>query len=302
MIRTLTGKNSFALQAALDKLVDGVMTEAGEFGIERFDASEAVADTLLQAVQSLPFLASKKLVIITNIQANGALMERLGELVERTAENVDVALVEPALDKRKATYKTLQKLTELTEFTEPKPQDLPAWAVDYAKEQGAVLSRSDASFLVERVGANQQLLAREIEKLSLYAQEIDKRTIELLTDQSVQSTIFSLLDAAFAGNSKKAVKLYREQRRARVEPQYIIAMLTWQLQALAAAVFAEPQTEATLVAGGQSPFTARKSLALARRVSKPAVRKMIVSLSELDAQIKTSADPDAGLELYLLSL
>lgn len=302
MVRTFTGKNSFALQAALSEVVSKAADESGELGIERLDAAEVDVDILVQAVSSLPFLSSKKTVIIRNIESSKPLAERLEELIERTAENVDVVLVEPALDRRKSTFKLLKKLTEFHEFAESKEQDLPVWAIKYAASLGARLGRVEAVLLIDRVGTNQQLLARELEKLALYNPLVDKRTINLLTDQSVQSTVFSLLDAAFSGDSKRALELYREQRRARIEPQYVIAMLTWQLQTLAYAVHAVPREEATLIAAGQSPFTARKALALSKKISKADLRRMIVDLSELDALIKTSADPDAGIETYLLSL
>lgn len=302
MIRTFTGKNSFVLQADLKQLVSEIETEVGEFGVERFDASETEVDTLLQVVQSLPFLVSKKLIIISNIQANNALMERLEELVDRTADAVELVLVEPNLDKRRSSYKILQKLTKLHDFSNVSVNELPKWIVSQARDAGAKISTSDAVYLAERVGADQQLLAQEIDKLALYDTSISKETIDLLTEESIQSTIFSLLDAAFAGNNKKAIELYKEQRTARIEPHYIVAMLVWQLQAISLAVFAQPKTEKVLVEAGQSPYTARKALSTARNLTKSQVKKMIVDLSELDAQIKTVADPDAAIELYLLNL
>ncbi len=302
MIQTLTGKNSYALQKELRQIIADTTAEVGELGIERFDASDSNVDSILLAVQSLPFLVPKKLVVVTQLQSNSALLDRIAELVERTADGVEVVLVEPQLDKRKSSFKELQKLTKLTDFSEPRPQELPTWIVNYAREVGTEISSADATYLVERVGASQQQLAREVEKLALVGDKVSRADIDALTDQSVQSTIFSLLDAAFSGNKSKAIQLYREQRQMRVEPQYIIAMLTWQLTSLAQAVFADPQTESTLVAAGQSPYAARKGLSLAKKTSKSQIKKMIRDLSELDLQTKTSADADAGLELYLLEL
>lgn len=302
MIRTFTGKNSYRLHTELQKAVAAALEQAGEFGVERFDAADSDVDTLLQAVQSLPFLSPQKLVIISNIQSNLALMERLEELVDRTADGVDVILVEPHLDKRKSGYKLLQKLTRLQEFLEPKPQDLPKWLTDYATQFDATLSKADANYLVERVGANQQLLASEVEKLALYNSTITRNSIDLLTSESIQSTIFSLLDAAFARNPKRALELYREQRNARIDPHYIVAMLTWQLQAIALAVYSETKSESELVSAGQSPYSARKALTIARNLNRIKTKQMIVDLSELDAAIKSTSDPDSALELYLLSL
>ena len=302
MIRTLTGKNSYKLHAYLQERVDEVLTSVGELAIERLDASEASVDTVLQSVQSLPFLVDRKLVIITNVQSSTVLMERLAEVIDRTADSVEVLLVDPIFDKRKAAYKMLQKQTELHDFPEPQPRELPAWLISETKEVGASLSLSDAQYLVDRVGASQQLLASELQKLCLYDPKITRATIELLTEQSLQSTIFSLLDAAFAGDMKRAVEMYREQRKARIEPHYILAMLVWQLQSLTLAVYAPDTSESTLVATGMSPFTARKVAQLARGKTKADIKRMVVTLTELDAQIKTSADADAGVELYLMSL
>jgi len=302
MVRTFTGKNSYGLSAELKSLASSYLKEAGDFAVERIDASDVDADSILQAVQSLPFLSPKKLVIITNIQNNSTVLDRIEELEERTADGVEVVIVDPSPDKRKTYFKQLQKLTNIHNFAEQQPHDLSIWVTNFAKELGSEISNADASYLVERVGANQQLLSVEIEKLSLYSSKIDRKSIELLTDQSMQNNIFSLLDSAFSGDSAKAIKLYREQRASRVDPHYILAMLVWQLQAIALAVHANPQTENALVFAGQSPYTAKKSLAIAKRITKQKLKKMVVDLSELDAQIKTNSDADSALELYLLNL
>ncbi len=302
MIQTFTGSNAFTLQQALQKLVLGALKSGGDFGLERLDASECSTDTIIQAVQSLPFLAPSKLVVVTNISANNQLMERIAELVDRTADELDVVLVDQKLDKRKTSYKTLQKRTKVRDFKELDARQLSPWVVSYATSQGATIAPVAASYLVERVGAHQQLLAREIEKLASYNSTISRESIELLCDRSIQSTIFSLLDAAFAGDSKRAIALYREQRQARIEPQYILAMLTWQLQSLAIAVFSEHKTEASLVGAGLSPFSAKKALSLSRHISRFDMKRFVAELSALDLQIKTSVDADAGLELFLLRL
>lgn len=302
MIRTITGKNAYKLRAYVHQQVDSYMQSVGELGIERIDASESTVDAILQAAQSLPFLVERKLVVVTNVGQNTPLLERIDELVERNAEQVEVLLIDPSFDKRKASYKTLQKKTEVHDFAEANARDLPAWVVEYCTEQGGAISRADANYLVERVGSNQDLIAREIEKLVLFEPKVDRAAIDILTDRTLQSTVFELLDAAFAGNSERALKLYREQRASRVEPQYIIAMIVWQLHGLALAVHAPDHQEGTLVHAGLSPYTARKAIGLARQTTKLTVRRMIRDLTELDRNIKTSADADAGLELFLLNL
>lgn len=303
MVIVLTGKNAYALKATLDGIVSTARKDIGDIGIEKIDANEADIDTILQSVQSLPFLAPSKLVVVQNAQSNQALMDRVEEVIERTADEVKVVLVGPVFDKRKSTWNVLKKRADdVQEFSDMKPFELPKWVVEQAKGNGATINARDAAYLVDRVGPDQMMLASELKKLSINAAAIDRSAIDELTEQNPQSTIFEMLDAAFSGNKARAVELYRDQRKKRVEPHYIVAMLMWQLHALALAVFADPATEQTLVAAGQSPFSARKSLNLARKIRRSDVKKFINDLAELDVNIKTSAEPDSALELYLLSL
>lgn len=303
MLTVLTGKNEFLLQMELQKLQTRAISEWGELGIERIDAESVEFDTVLQIVQSVPFLVSGKLVIVRNAQSNTALLERIEELHDRIADGVEVVLVGPQFDKRKASWNIMKKLADrVIECSEVKPFELPKWVQAQAKELGCTISTSDATYLVERAGANQLLLNSEIQKLALRGNLITRESIDELIEPSPQSTIFEMIDAAFSGNGARALSLYREQRQQRVDPQYIIAMLTWQLQALALAVYAKPATEGTLVAAGQSPFTAKKALRMASKVNARQIRTYINDLASLDRAVKTNADSDAALELYILSL
>ncbi len=301
MVYTLTGKNTFALKNALDTVVSEFLKAHGDIAIERFDALDAEVDAVLQSVQGTPFLSDKKLVIISNLSVNTSLAERIEELLDRTLDSNEIYIVDQKLDKRTALFKLLKRETKLKDFAEISAQDVPTWIKEQVTNSGGSITSKDAALLVDRVGNNQLLLHQEIQKLMLYNTSISKESIELLTDPSVQSTIFELLDAAFSGNKKKAIALYREQRSAKVDPTYVIAMLTWQLHNVGLAVYADPQTEATLKEAGLAPFTAKKSLQLARRINKQYLKKLIRELSNLDYKLKSSTlDADAALEFYLL--
>ena len=303
MIYTFTGKNRHALQAELTKRINAFMNAHGEMAIERIDASEIDASEIISRASNLPFLAPKKLVVIRSSEQNAQLLEKIETLLERTPDSIDVILC-GEFDKRKSYYKQLKKLTELRDFKEENPRDLSGWASEYAKEQGAELTKADAMYLVERVGGDQQLLAREIEKLAIGGEKITRKHIDTLTDETIEASIFALLDEVFSGNEKAALQRYRQQRAARVDPHYIIAMLSWQLQQLASVVFAADPAE--IKNSGVSPYTASKLQKMIRSTSitKKDVRQYICMLSETDSHIKNSVgvDTDAALENYILTI
>lgn len=303
MIHTLTGKNDHALSAHVKMIVSKFAAQYGDMALERIDASELHADEIISRSSNLPFLAEKKLVIVRDVHTNTALMEKIETLVDRTPEQVDVYLI-GAFDKRKSNYKDLKKHTQLKEFTENNPRDLAAWGVDYANEHNAKLTSANAQYLIDRIGVSQQRLAREIEKLTIGGGTIDRERIDTLTNESIEESIFSMLDAVFSGDAKQALSRYRQQRASQVDPHYIVAMITWQLQQLSLAVFAPDQSAQTLTKAGMSSFAAGKMQRLAGSVSKADLRRYVVSLTDTDQAIKNGAaiDADAAVENFIIEI
>ena len=174
----------------------------------------------------------------------------------------------------------------------------------YAAEHAGNVSLADARALIDRLGASQQLLRSELDKLLAYEPHITRQTIETLTERTPQSTVFELLDAAFAGNAPRAMALYKEQRELKVEPQAIIALLAWQLHILAlVCAGASRSADEIARAAKLSPFVVRKSQRLAEKLSLAHIKTQIAQLLELDERLKTQAmNADEAVQLYLLQL
>lgn len=305
MIITLTGENSFGLQQAMRQLTEEFVREHGELALERLDGEEAELAQISEALNGLPFLAAKKLIVLRAPGSNKEFAEQAEQLLSAVPETNDVVLVEPKLDKRTAYYKYLKKETDFREFPALDQHGLARWLADEAKRrrQGS-LSAADARYLVERVGPDQQLLSNELEKLLLYSSAIDRRTIDLLTEATPQSTVFELLEAAFAGRTKQALRLYDEQRALKVEPAQIIAMLAWQLHTLAVIKAGGDRSVDQIAKEAKvNPFVIRKSQGIARKLTLTELKQLIHDLLKIDIAIKTTnTDADEALQHYLLSL
>ena len=304
MITTLTGENAFGLGEELRKLTAAFLAEHDEFGLERVDGEEAEYGRIAETLTSLPFLADRKLVVLRKPSANKEFIDKAEELLAGVPDTTDVVIVEPKLDKRLSYYKLLKKQTDFREFKELDPGGLARWLVAEAGEKGGKLSSADANYLVQRVGANQQLLANELEKLLLHDAQITRQSIELLTIATPQSTIFELLEAAFAGNAKRTMQLYREQRQLKVEPPQIVAMLAWQLHVLAL-IKAARDRSAEQIAGEAklSPYVVKKSQGIARKLTIAQLKTLVADLLDIDVRSKrVGLDTDEALQNYLLKL
>lgn len=304
MITTLTGDNAYGLTRALAERRDSYISEFGDIALERIDGAESPIERINESLQSAPFLASKKLVIVSEPSKQKSWVENYEHIIAAIPESTDVILVEPHPDKRTAYYKWLVKNTAVEHFDPLDAPKLASWASATVEQSGGSITLADATYLVERVGINQQLIASEIEKLLLYKPDISRETIELLVDATPQSTIFQLLEAAFNGDTARALELYDEQRALKVEPQQIIAMLTWQLHILTIIKTAGDRSAEVIAAdAGLNPYVVRKSSAIARRLSATKLREIISQLLAIDIDSKRSAiNIDDGLRNYILSL
>lgn len=299
----ITGDNGFAVEQELRRLTDAYIAEYGDLGLERIDG-EAGPDRIREALTGAPLLAARKLVVLRGPGANKEVAEQAEQLFGEVPESTDLIIVEPKFDKRLNYYKFLKKQADFREFPELDMAGLARWLTQAAKEAGGSISPADARYLVERAGASQQLLANELDKLLLYDPKITRGSIDELIEATPQSTIFQLLEAAFAGDTRRALKLYAEQRAQNVEPAQIIAMLAWQLHVLAIISTAGERRPDTIAKEARlNPFVVQKSQRIARGLSLTELKGLISDLLKIDISIKrTSTDPDEALQRYLLSL
>ena len=304
MITTLTGENEVLRAAELRRAVAAFEKEHGDMAVERLDGEEASYERMVEAVQSLPFLAARKLVVLRAPGANKEFTEKFAAFVEAVSDTNDAIIVEPKLDKRLTYYKQLKKLTAFKEFAVLDAGGLVRFAIDYTKEQGGSISSSDARLLVERTGTNQLGLQHELDTLLVYDQKITRESIENLTEKTPQSSIFELLDAAFSGDATRTMRLYDEQRALKVEPQQVIAMLAWQLHVLALVKTAQERSVDDIAREAKlNPFVVRKTQGLARHITLARLKELITTLREFDVRTKTEGIiPDEVVRFYLLSL
>ena len=304
MIRSFVGTNQYMLSAALREQQNTFTAEHGDFAIEKIDISEWEVSRILDVFSALPFLTQRRLVLVDGMALNKSAADHIDKILDATSEQTDIIIVEPKLDKRSILYKTLKKHTSYTEFLAIDQREAPRWVTGEVKKRGGTISQGDAHFLVERVGASQELLSHEIDKLLLFNDAITKHTILLLTEQTMQSSIFELIEAAFRGDSAYAEKMYDEQRAQNVEPLAIEALFVWQLHVLLL-LKAAGSTSPDVVAAeaGVSPYVAKKSAALARTRTMSELKEYVRRLADLECALKSVAvDADEAIKNYITHL
>jgi DNA polymerase-3 subunit delta len=304
MVISLVGNNSFTLHRRLKGLIDEFVANYGDLALEKLDADEVDGQAILDAVQNMPFLATKKMVVVRGLSENKQAAEKIEQIISAAGDDTELVLYEPVIDKRTSYFKTLKSKTQLEELNELDSRGLSKWLEEEARVRGGEIAQADANYVVERVGTDQAMLSNELDKLITYAPKVNRAAIEALTEPLPQSKVFDLLDAAFSGRKKRALELYDEQRAQKVEPQAILSMIAWQLQLLALTKYADGKSTMQIAKDvGMNPYPISKAANLAHKLDEDKFRQMVDFAFELDIKSKTSQlDLDEALKTYITTL
>jgi DNA polymerase-3 subunit delta len=304
MIVTLTGSNGFLKKQKLAKLKKEFSDKYGAENIERIDGVKLETSQLPSLLTGASLFSSNRMVIIRDLSENKDVAEAFLGLLTSVPDEVSVILLESSLDKRTNYYKSLKKQTEFLEMAEPSEIELKKWLVDYVVKMGGSISPGDADTLIDYVGADQQRLAGEVEKLILYQPKLDGAVIEKLVERRPQSTTFQLLDIVYSGEKNRALAVLENLEKAYEDPFLIANLLIWQIQVMAAVKSAGSRPDSEIAKDTKfNPYVISKTKRLVSRLSDAQIRDLVTKTAELDLTIKLSkAQPWRVLEQYIISL
>lgn len=304
MVRVFAGNNFYLIKSYVNRLKNDFIVQNGDMSVEELDCEDAEIETLVNANNSASLFAQKKLVIAKNIAQNKKLSEQIEQIFTTIEDVNDLVIVEKDIDKRGTYYKFLKKNSDFTQCDEPNEDQLVDWLFKEAKNLGANISRQDARYLAGRVGLSQQVLYNELSKLVAYNKNITKENINNLTSEKPQSSIFNLLDAAFAGNSELALKIYEEQKTQGSQPQSIFGMVVWQANVIATVAAGTNMSPGEISAvTGMKPFSISKATGIYRRIGRQGVNNLLDGLVAADKRMKTqSTSSDEILKNLLVAI
>lgn len=298
MITILSGENSFEIQQALRAIVrafDGV--------VEKIDGSELDLKQLPDLLMGGTLFADKRLVVIKQLSDNKAIWPVLGDWLPRISDDIHLVLVDSKLDKRTKTYKDLQKIATVTEYTAWSDRDMTKaeqWVAGEAKSIGCDIDNGCVRLLVSRVGPDQWLLHQALQKLAVLDM-VTQQVIMDVIDANPVENVFDLFESALKGNAVR-IKQMIETLELSEDPYRLFGLLSGQAFQLAAlAVSSGKPSNEVAKDLGVHPYGLSKLTSYANRLGKPGVKRVINAFAEADSAMKSSAaDPWLLLERALM--
>ena len=306
------GPGDFLLDKILKKVRETFIPEAArDFNQHIFDGDNKVnPGDILDAVRSMPFLSSNRLIIVRradHIPASD--LEVLIPYVEKPVDTTCLILVAQKPDFRLKFFKRIKKLGHAVNFRELSDRQVIPWIKSQAKEMGLNIKMEACGHLQEIIGNRSRTLHSELEKLYLRhgSKEIGASEIKELSIFSRMYTIFELMDEI--SQRRKAESLSVLNRYLEEEGKDaafgIIGMLTRQIRIIfQAKIFASERVPKHEMAKklGVPMFLVSKVLDQARRWREEDLEKALVLLYQADGRLKLGSQAHLVLENFVLSI
>ena len=307
-----------AMEALKAKLVPPDMES---LNFDMMEGARANAADIRRAVETLPFLAEQRLVVVrdyamltTSARGSGldgrAENEELERLCTRFPDTtVLVFLMRAALDTTKAAFKLLVRKAEVAEFGRLSEEEVLSQIARMCKRNDCGVSREDARFLMQYAGHDLEVLSHEIDKACAWAgpgANLTRAAIEAVCVQTQEYKVFSLIDDLYAGRGGEAMRKLRPlMADGDGGPGALLSLIERQARLMAAVKAQGKGGDHRALAQnlGVQPFALDNAARAAARWSGPAVAGVIALCAQADERIKQGILSDeSAVELLAMQV
>jgi DNA polymerase III subunit delta len=299
----LFGNDEFAISRRLKEFEsDFADPTSADMNTARLDARTMTENDLNNAVNSMPFLAKRRLVLLANpsakynsVPARKKFLEFIGKAPD-TTRLVMHESVEPRDADKHWLVKWAEKNNKLIKtnaFMLPRLKDMTGWIVNETKQQGGQIEQRAAEMLKDMVGVDTRQAGMEIAKLLAYvnwARQVKVEDVEAVCIVTSQQSVFDFVDALSNGNGKIAQRLLHRLLETD-DPFALWGMVVRQFRLLIQAreILDGRGTQNDVArALGVHPFVAEKTTRQAAHFSIESLEAIYHRLLKIDEGVKTS--------------
>ncbi|NLO28496.1 MAG: DNA polymerase III subunit delta [Actinobacteria bacterium] len=295
------------VETALKRLRTRIKEQSGsDLNIDEFDASVDPGSQVVNAANTLAFLGGTRLVLVEEVQAwLKADKEVVAAYLRSPAPDACLVLVAEKLPAGDLLRAAMREHGDVLEFMAPKERQLPGWLVEAAASRLQMsLGINEARLIVQRCGANQAILLRELEKLHTYAgnRAVTTDDIRLLTTPTIEANIFNLLDSLALNRGSETFAAAAELLASGEAPAGLFNRILRHFQNLSrvAAMRDEGMSqEAIRTELKMKPYPVRKLVEQSTALGTDGIARRLAALADTDARMKGMGALPDEMELQL---
>lgn len=234
----LYGEEKYLISYYTNKLIDVALDGTiNDFNFKKFKASDISVDSLEEFIEVLPFLSSKKCVVVSDLELekfNVTEIKKLKEIVSKIPETTVLIISQSNIDasiykssKWNSFIKLVEKHGNAVNLKKLSRLSLEKQIINWARKLNLNISQNSIEKLIEYCGDDLLNLRSELEKLSAFADngEITEDDIELLVSKKAEANVFDLTKAVNQNNYDRALKILHVLLEKKEEPVAILSLL-----------------------------------------------------------------------------
>ncbi len=292
------------------KLVSGSMEQ---FNLQTFSGKEFDPHKLEQAVDCLPMMSERTMIIVTDCDpwkagenAREDYVRILSDLPAYCCVAFVYDLIAYKADARTKLAAVFKDKGLVVDFVRQEQGDLMDWVHRRFRAMGKDIDSELARYLVFLCGDLMNGLIGEIEKVGAYAKHsrVTREDIDAVATPQLDAVVFQMTDAITAGNFDKAASVLNDLLHMQEPPTKLLFFLGKQLRQLYSARLAlEDHRDAAYLMdlwGLRSSYPAQLLMNSARRFELPWCRRALVRCGETDLAMKSTGISGEELLINLL--
>ncbi len=227
-IYVIVGKDGFLVNKECEGVLSELMTpDEREMAMYSADADKVQISYVLDELRTLPFLATKRVVVIREADKFvSAYREQLEKYLESPSKRGILVMTVGLWPKTTKLAKKTEKIGKTIVTDEIKKWKLADYAVGYAKTEHAKnLSKTAAQLIVDMAGDELSLVCGEVDKLATYvgdAAAITPDDVSKLCGNNREYDLFAAIDLMSGGNTAGAVERLRNMFATDKDAEYTV--------------------------------------------------------------------------------
>lgn len=314
----LYGEEKYLISHYTNKLIDVALNGTiNDFNFKKFKDSNISVDSLEESIEVLPFLSSKKCIVVSDLELEKfsvTEIKKLKEIVSKIPETTVLIISQSNIEAN--TYKSskwngfiklIEKHGNAVNFKKLSRLSLEKQIINWARKLNLNISQNSIEKLIEYCGDDLLNLRSELEKLSAFVDngEITEDDIELLVGKKAEANVFDLTKAVSQNNYDRALKILHVLLEKKEEPVAILSLLASNYidmyRVKVAKNLGVPTNQiAELFDYKRKEFRLNLASKACENYSVKDLRKYISFLKEIDLKLKSSKDDNKILLEELL--
>lgn len=311
----LYGEEIFLREEYFFRLKKSVLPLGAEtFNLQELDGKELTLLQFEEAMDCLPMMAERTLVIVTDWNIYKLADDQKKNLMELLAQIPDYCtvvfyydIVEFKRDTRTKLDGVLAEYGILVEFLRQEQEQLVKWVQHRFHSLGKEISFREATEFIFYCGDYMTKLASEIEKIAAYASEcqVKKEEIYAVATPHLDAVVFEMTNALGEKNYDVALGVLSKLYQMQEHPLRILKVVSRQIRQIYGAKVGQMQgrgEDYVVKLWKMHPYAGKKITQSARRVSIEWCRNACVACALADRGMKSGGDGEELLTQLVLEL